>query len=128
MRKEILEQMSDAEIVEYARALGISSKELKKANNKATFIYDRWEREVKIPVFGETFKVKAKTVKDKRFVDIVTSKNPTDEQMMEALLVLLGEEQTQKLYELCTDEDGTVDISAVALGFVSIVNNSELKN
>jgi hypothetical protein len=128
MRKEILEQMSDAEIVEYARALGISSKELKKANNKATFIYDRWEREVEISVFGETFKVKAKTVKDKRFVDIVTSKNPTDEQMMEALLVLLGEEQTQKLYELCTDEDGTVDISAVALGFVSIVNNSELKN
>jgi hypothetical protein len=128
MRKEILEQMSDAEIVEYARALGISSKELKKANNKAAFIYDRWEREVEIPVFGEIFKVKAKTVKDKRFVDIVTSKNPTDEQMMEALLVLLGEEQTQKLYELCTDEDGTVDISAVALGFVSIVNNSELKN
>lgn len=128
MRKEILEQMSDAEIKEYAQTLGISSKELRKSSDKAKLVHNRWERTVEITIFGEIFEVKAKAVKDKRFVDIVTSKNPTDEQMAEALLVLLGEEQTKKLYDLCTDEDGTVDISAVALGFVSIVNNSELKN
>lgn len=128
MRKEILEQMSEAEIMEYARSIGISNSALRKAKDKASYVFDRWERDVEIPLFGETFTVKAKTVKDKRFVDLVTSKNPTDEQMAEALVILLGEKQTKHLYDLCTDDDGTVDISAVALGFVSIVNNPALKN
>lgn len=128
MRKEILEQMSDAELVDYARTLGIKAGDVHKAKDKVSLIFNRWEREEEITVYGETFKVKAKTLKDKKFVDLVAAPNATDEQMAEALLILLGEEQVKKLYELCTDEDGTVDINAVGIAFAQIVSSPQLKN
>ena len=128
MRKEILEQMTDAELMEYAQAVGVKQTAMTKAKNKAKLIFDRWEKVVNINVYGYDFEVKTKVLKDKRFVDLVTKENATDDEMTEALLILIGEAQLQKLYELCTDEDGTVDIAAIGLAFVRLINSPELKN
>ena len=42
--------------------------------------------------------------------------------------LLLGEEQKAELYAACTDEDGTVDVDALALAYVKIFTSDELKN
>jgi hypothetical protein len=128
MRKEILEQMTAEELKEYAIACGIKESVFNKSKDKAGYLHSRWEREVPVTVFGQEFKIKAKTLQDKRFIDLVGSPNPTDEQLAEALTLLLGEEQVTKLYDVCTDEDGTVDIVAVGQAFVHIANSPQLKN
>lgn len=41
---------------------------------------------------------------------------------------MLGDEQMTELERACTDEDGTVDIDAMALAVAKIITSQELKN
>lgn len=128
MKKEYLLQLSDAELEDYAKALNIPLKALKAANNKAEFLNKRWEQAVTITVFDHEFVIYTKRLRDKRFSDLISKPNPSDLEFEQAIELLMGKEQINELYEICTDDDGTVDTAALAVAFTHILNSPELKN
>lgn len=128
MKKEYLEQLSDAELEDYAKALNIPIKALKASKNKAEFLSTRWEQAVTITVFDHEFIIYAKRLRDKRFTDLINKPNPSDLDFEQAIELLIGEDQINELYELCTDEDETIDTAALAVAFARILNAPELKN
>ncbi len=127
MRKENLERMSDAEIVQYASALGIPKKAIKAAEDKAAFVWNRWNQEATVSALGIDFKIPAKLLRDKEIINTLSG-NLTDDAADEIILRLLGESQYKALVEACTDEEGVVDVVAMGVAFGRILNSRALKN
>ncbi len=131
MRSEILLEMSPEEVDAYAKLLGVNTTGLKTVRAKVNLIEKRRAKEAEIDVFGLTIRIPIKRAHDKRYVDMYvkgTKDGLTDEEAMEMLLSLIGEDQYQALVDRCTEEDGTIDNDAVTLGVAMIVGADELKN
>lgn len=128
MRHDVMMAMSKSELDAYATSLGINVAAKKTIASKVAAIEDARGRCADIDVFGETFTIPIKAVHDKRVSDLATKSNLTDDDAMHLLELLLGEEQIAKLTELCTDEDGTVDVNAIALAMATILQSEKLKN
>lgn len=124
MNKEYLVRMSDAELENYAKAIGI--KIPKDIESKADFIEKRRERTAKIEVLGITFEIPIKRIKDKRVTDLISNMNDVNAE--KALCLVLGEEQYAKLEEACIEEDGTYDVQAMGYAFTTIFTSPKLKN
>lgn len=128
MRRETLERMSEQEVDEYAKLLGIELAPCETLDDKLGMIERRRDRCAIVTALGIDFEIPIKRVHDKRIADILGSRKSTDEDTYRAMELLLGEGQTRRLIDACTDEDGTVDSDALGLAFVRILSSDSLKN
>lgn len=128
MKKETLLSLTAEEIDRYAGMLGVDTTKLGAKAAKVERIEKARQRSVDIEVLGMTLTVPIKRMHDKRITDRMGAGRLTDGQLDELMADLLGQDQVSAVYEHCTDEDGTVDVEAVALVYSSIVRSDELKN
>ena len=128
MKKENLERMSDDEIIQYAKALGIPNKAIRSAKNKADFVWKRWNQEVTISTVGLEFSIPAKLLRDKDLIEALANPKLTDDQADKVILRLLGETQYSALVDACTDEEGITDVVAMGVAFGRILSSPKLKN
>jgi len=128
MRYEVLMGMSLEQLDQYGRLCGIDVSGRKAREDKVALIEERRARVAEIDVLGTTLRVPVRAMHDKRVTDLLNGGPLTDEQASALMEALLGEEQRDKVVELCTDEDGAVDVEAMALAFATVVRSPELKN
>ena len=128
MRKETLLALTGAEIDEYAAMLGIDTSKIKAKAAKVERIEKARQRTVDVEVLGLTVTVPIKRLHDKRITDRMNAGMLSDKQFEELMADILGEEQLARVFEHCTDEDGTIDVEAAAMFYTSIVKSDELKN
>lgn len=128
MRRECLERMGPDELDLYGRAVGADVSHASDPREKARLIERRRARTAVVRALGIDFEVPYKALHDKRVSDLLAERGRTDEQTDELIGLLLGEDQKGELYAACTDEDGTVDVDALAYAFVRLLTSDELKN
>lgn len=128
MNKAAMERMSAEELDEYGKLLGIEMRPAKTEAQKVALICTRRERTATVCALGMQFEVPMKALSDKRVTDILQADERTDADVLSVLEVMLGESQFAQLIEAVTDEDGTIDVNALALAFVRIITSDELKN
>ncbi len=129
MRKEYLQEMSASEIDTYAKCIGVDTSKAKQKARKIAIICESRERSAEIDVLGMTLSVPIKKMHDKRITDRASNVVDLSELEFEQLMVdIIGQEQMDALSERCTDEDGTVDIDALALALTSVITSDKLKN
>lgn len=128
MKRSILERMSESEIDEYAKVLGVELAPCETLEEKIDMIERRRERCAVVSALGIDFEIPIKRVHDKRISDIITNPKATDEDTYKAMNLLLGDSQTRRLIDACTDDDGTIDSDALGLAFVKILTSKSLKN
>lgn len=128
MKGEFLNKMSDAELSDYASALGIELAPASTREDKVTLIENRRERVVTVTLLGIPFKVPMKAAHDQRVETLLQRRDRTDEDTFEAMRLMLGDDQTKALIDACTDEDGTIDAAALGVAFVRLITSEELKN
>jgi len=128
MKRETLLSLSGEEIDKYAEVLGIDTSKIRAKAAKVDRIEKARERTVEVEAMGLVLTVPIKKMHDKRITDRMNSGRLSDSQLDSLMTDLLGEAQVQKLYEHCTDEDGTVDVEGVALVYTTIISSDELKN
>ena len=128
MNRECMERMSASELDEYAKSCGIEVSHARDKKDKLRIISERRERVASVRALGIDFEIPVKRVHDKRLTDLLGKQDMTDEDMTEAMGMMLGREQFDELVAACTDDDGTVDVNAMGVAYVRIVTSSELKN
>lgn len=128
MNRECMERMSASELDEYAKSCGIEVSHARDKKDKLRIISERRERVASVRALGIDFEIPVKRVHDKRLTDLLGKHDMTDEDMTEAMVMMLGREQFDELVAACTDDDGTVDVNAMGVAYVRIVTSSELKN
>ncbi len=128
MNPGYMSRMSSSELDEFAKALGISAKAEKTAQGKAALIDRRRNRRATVRALGMELSVPVKRFRDKRVTDLLGKGELSDEDTEAAMRLVLGEEQFDEVVAACTDEDGTVDVSAMGFVFVKILTSAELKN
>lgn len=128
MNRECMERMSASELDEYAKSCGIEVSHAKDKQDKLRIISERRERVATVRALGIDFEIPVKRVHDKRLTDLLGKQDMTDEDMTEAMVMMLGREQFDELVAACTDDDGTVDVNAMGVAYVRIVTSSALKN
>lgn len=128
MNRECMERMSAGELDEYAKSCGIEVSHARDKKDKLRIISERRERVAAVRALGIDFEIPVKRVHDKRLTDLLGKQDMTDEDMTEAMVMMLGREQFDELVSACTDDDGTVDVNAMGVAYVRIVTSSELKN
>lgn len=128
MRRENMERMTLEELDEYGKVVGVSVGHASSAEDKVRLIERAREKSATMRALGMEMSIPYKALHDKRASDLLAKPNRTDEETDEVLSLILGEEQKAELYAACTDEDGTVDVDALALAYVKIFTSDELKN
>ncbi|TNU89385.1 hypothetical protein FIC87_11340 [Eggerthella lenta] len=128
MDKGCMARMSAAELDEYGEILGVSTAPAKTADEKMRLIERRRARTASVRALGLDLEVPVKRARDKRASDLMAKADITDAEVEEVMRILLGDEQMADVERACTDEDGTVDVDAMALAFAKLVTSDELKN
>lgn len=128
MKSEYLSTLSLTQLDAYASVIGIDTTKKKTKEEKIQKIQDARGRVATIECFGLDLHVPIKKLHDKRIADKLMAKEQTDENFEDAIKMLLGEEQYQKLVERATDDDGTVDTDAIGYAIAYILNSDALKN
>lgn len=127
MRKESLEGMTLKDIDSYGKSIGmdVTGKKSKKA--KIDELMKFRGRKVTVSLLGHDFEILMKRLADKRLADL-QGKEWTDQHIYDALKLILGDEQYEKLMSIATDEDGTVDSQALGFAFGQILRSTAVKN
>lgn len=128
MRRESMERMTLEELDEYGKVVGVPVGHASSAEDKMRLIERARERVATVRAVGLDLRITYKALHDKRASDLLAKPNRTDEETDEALGLVLGDDQKAELYAACTDEDGTVDVDALAIAYVKIFTSDELKN
>lgn len=123
-----LARMGADELDGYARMLGIDAREAKGAEAKAALIERRRSRVASVRVLGMDVEIPVKRAKDKRAVDLAARAGEDDGAAEAFMRLMLGDEQWEAVVRACTDEDGTVDVCAMALAYAQVSRSPELKN
>lgn len=127
MRREVLMEMSAADLDRYAAACGIDVSGESAQERKIEVIEERRGRTAEVNVLGMTLVIPKRRLHDQRVADIL-NKPLTDESATQAMVLLLGDEQYMALVEWCTDVDGVVDVEALGVAFTKLFGDAELKN
>ncbi|MCD8211909.1 MAG: hypothetical protein LUC17_02660 [Oscillospiraceae bacterium] len=128
MRREVLENMDDHELDAYGNALGIKFDKNADSEAKVERILEAKQRTVDITIFGETFVVPLRRARDKRVADLLEKGSKlTNADGVEIAKLILGEEQAQKLFDLCIDDDGVNDSEALGIAIALLISNDDLK-
>lgn len=132
MNPEYLKKMSAEELDAYAATFGAAfGKTMKKLNEeqKREQLAARRERTVDMTVLGVPLTISVKRRADtENFADPIDSKDRTMADITGAFEYLLGAEQYAELTKAATDEDGSLDETALTYAFNAILANNELKN
>lgn len=128
MNKENMAQMSVKELNEYAKLLNIKTNGADTVDALISLIERRRERCAKIEVLGLALEIPIKKMRDKRITDVLTNTQASDEELADTMRLILGDEQFKEVLNACTEEDGTVDVDALALCFSKIYTSKKLKN
>lgn len=128
MRKEVLETLSASELEGYAAVIGVDVSNVKTKKARIAKIVEARERTADINALGMTLTVPIKKLHDKRVTDRLNGGIVGDEELMEIMAAILGEDQLAKIEEHCTDDDGTVDVDAYGVILAAVINSDELKN
>lgn len=126
MNQKNLEMMDAGELEAYAQVMGFSAKAGKGPDGKRDIIRKRRERVASITVLGVDLDVEVKRLRDKRVVELINAHD--DESLEKGMRMLLGDEQYAQVAEACVEDDGTVDVDAMAYAVIAITGNRELKN
>lgn len=127
MNREAMDRMSAGELDAYAKVLGIDLRGAKGAKRKAEVIASRRERRAEIRVLGMDLEVPIRRAHDKRVTDLLSGSR-SDADMVEALVLLLGEEQFEAVEAACTEDDGVFDVEAFAYAAATVLGSPDLKN
>lgn len=127
MNPDYLARMSAKQLDNYGNELGLDMSKAKSIDAKVELIESKRNAEVSISVIGLELKIPKKRIADRRLGRLL-SHQLTDDQAEAALVLLLGDEQFAELVKACTDEDGTVDTTAMGMVFVEVLGSDELKN
>lgn len=128
MRREILLELSGPELDAYAKKLGLNTSKTKGIKAKVDVIETTRGRVAEIEALGMTLRVPVKRMHDLRVTDRLNGQGLNDAEYERLCADILGKDQLQEVYEHCTDEDGTVDLEAVALVLDTVILSDELKN
>lgn len=129
MKHEAMMSMSLGQLDQYGKVCGIDVTGMRSREEKVAAIEERRARTADIDVLGMTLSVPVRTLHDKRVVDMVNSPDELSEDEADRLMtMLLGEQQYESLVGHCTDDDGVVDVEAIALALHVILNSDDLKN
>lgn len=128
MRKEVLETLSASELEGYAAVIGVDVSNVKTKKARIARIVEARERTADINALGMTLTVPIKRLHDKRVTDRLNGGVVGDEELMEIMAAILGEDQLAAIEAHCTDEDGTVDVDAYGVILAAVINSDELKN
>lgn len=128
MRKEVLETLSASELEGYAAVIGVDVSNVKTKKARIARIVEARERAADINALGMTLTVPIKRLHDKRVTDRLNGGVVGDEELMEIMAAILGEDQLAAIEAHCTDEDGTVDVDAYGVILAAVINSDELKN
>ncbi len=126
MNQKYLEMMDAKELEAYAQVLGFSTKAGREVADKRDIIQDRRERVASMTVLGVDLEVQVKRLHDKRVVELINSRDDAD--LEKGMRLLLGDDQYAEVAEACVEEDGTVDVDAMAYAVIAITGNRDLKN
>lgn len=121
-------EMSEAELDEYARVLGVGLGKVRGQAAKVDAICERRARVARIDVLGITIEVPVRALHDKRVTDRLDGRPKSDAELEEILRDIVGDAQMAAIEERCTDEDGVVDVEAYGLALSRIVTSKDLKN
>lgn len=128
MRKEVLETLSASELEGYAAVIGVDVSNVKTKKARIAKIVEARERTADINALGMTLTVPIKKLHDKRVTDRLNGGIVGDEELMEIMAAILGEDQLAAIEAHCTDDDGTVDVDAYGVILAAVINSDELKN
>lgn len=126
MNQKNLDMMDAKELETYAQVLGFTVKAGKSDGEKRDIIKNRRDRIASITVLGVDLEIQVKRLHDKRVVELLNAHD--DESLEKGMRMLLGDEQYARIAEACVEEDGTVDVDAMAYAVIAITGNRELKN
>lgn len=128
MKREFMEQSTESEIEELAKMQGIELAPCETLKEKMSLIERKRERKAIITIFGEDFEVPMKRLGDKRVEDIMNNPHQSGDDADKVFRLLLGDKQTKRLVDICTEDDGTVDAYAMGLAFIRLMYSEQLKN
>lgn len=123
-----LARMGAQELDGYARTLGVDVRGEKGAAAKAREIERRRARVACVRVLGMDMEVPVKRAKDRRAAELAARASADDAAAEAFMRLMLGDEQWGMVVEACTDEDGTVDVCAMAFAYAQVAGSPELKN
>lgn len=128
MKHDVLVAMTDRELEDYARCCGIDIAGAGGRDEKVAAIERGRQRVASLRVLGLDLEIPVRKLRDKNLNDLLKRRSITDEQADALMLQLLGEEQSAKLMERVTDEDGVVDVDAYSMVIARILTDGDLKN
>lgn len=128
MRHEALLGMTENEIDDYARSLGVSLDGVEGKAEKVALIERRRERTADVRVLGAVIPIPIKRLHDKRMTDRMRGGAMDDRTFIDLMGDLLGDDGLAEVIKRATDEDGTVDNEALALAYTQVITSDELKN
>lgn len=128
MKREVLLEMSKTELDEYAQVVGVDVTGKKTVVQKVDTIEKCRGRTADVDALGIALTVPIKRMRDKRVSDLMSKRPMTDDDAGNLLLLLLGQEQMDKVVDRVTDDDGTVDVDAMGLVMARVLSSEELKN
>lgn len=128
MNAKYLDMMNAEELEDYAQILGFTTKAAKTKAAKVQLIETKRSESAEVEIFGTKFVIPKKRFHDKTISDLLAKPNRTDDDFVEAIRMLLGDDQYEIIYEAVRDEDGTVDIDGLILVYTRLFTNEALKN
>ncbi len=129
MRHDVMMSMTLDELDRYGGFCGIDVTGIDSREGKVAEIEGRRGRVAELRALGTTLSVPSKRLHDKRVSDILNARRPlSNAEVAEVMTLILGEEQYAEVIDRCTDEDGTVDIEAIASVYFTLARSAELKN
>lgn len=127
MNPKYLNELDAHELEQYAKIIGFTTKAAKTVDDKRTLIENRRNRDINVTVLGSVdVTVKAKRLTDKKLFEMIKHSDTTTNE--EFLRYMVGDEGYDAILAAATDEDGTVDNSAIMLAVTELQNSKALKN
>lgn len=128
MNKETMQNMTVEELEGYANSMGFTLKACKDKADKIALIQRKRSRAATVEVLGLELSIEVKRFRNSKFADVISKRDRTSSELMDAFRCLLGDSQYESLFAACTEDEGEVDEDALAYAFAKILQSDELKN
>lgn len=128
MNTDYMRKMSADELEAYAKHMGFTLAAGKTIEDKIAIIEAKRSREVELTLLGVPVSVPIKRLHDKRVTDLLANKRRTDDETMRMFRLIVGDEACDEVVAAATEDDGTVDNSALGYAIATLVMDKDLKN
>lgn len=128
MNKEAMQNMTAEELEGYANSMGFTLKACKDKADKIALIQRKRARAVTVEVLGIELSIEVRRFRNSKFADVISKRDRTSAELMNAFRCLLGDSQYESLLTACAEDEGELDEDALAYAFAKILQSDELKN